>query len=216
MNKSIYSLKLDEIEKTIEPFFERRGFIYRKRGFIKSKNGNLIQLVELGMARSHSMYYGKFTVDISIFIPEVYEALYEKKLPKKVSSSHCEIVKRLPSLQKGVGDRWWDTTQIHNSVSDISSLMLKFGFPFLENLSDRKSILAEWKLVGDSLSIAPRSKLVMAIISHNIGRVNDAIKLLTSEMTDPNNPPAYLQFVSSVAAKIGIMVEGQQLPAGKG
>lgn len=214
MNKSVYASKLDEIEKILEPFFERRCFIHRKRGFIKQQDEKLLQLVEFGMAQSHSMYYGKFTVDISIFIPEVYDALYVNKLPKKVTSTHCEIVKRLPSFQDGVSDMWWDTTQIHDSASEISSLMLKFGFPFLEKLSNRESIINEWKLGGDSLGLSPRGGLVMAIIYHKIGRMNEANQLITSEITNSNNAPGYSKFVSSVATKIGIMTGGQQsLPA---
>ena len=136
MGQSIYASKLDEIEKILDPFFRRRGFRHRKRAFWKRMEDGIVHLVEFGMAPSYSMYYGRFTVDIAVFIPEVHEILSDTQCPKRISCTHCELVKRLPSLQEGVEDRWWDTTEIYGAAFEISGLLIQLGFPFLEKLQN--------------------------------------------------------------------------------
>jgi hypothetical protein len=195
---------LGELIHLIEPFMERRSFSRDKFVFRKKVQDNLTQIVNFGLGNTLSIYQGKFTVDLCVFIPEVFNVFNDKPLPKKPTSYHCELVKRLPSLEPGVEDKWWCVDQIGAVSEDISNLMLKYGFPFLENLSSRSQIYTVWQQIGEEIGLPPRGKLVIAAMLKSYCDTGIVKKLIDEEIETNFNETSYVQFVKNTAEKLKI------------
>jgi len=61
---------------------------------------------------------GKFTVELGVFVPEIYHALHDRKLSKFIRSFLCAERQRLGILSPDGKDKWWDLKD-----SEIKQLM---------------------------------------------------------------------------------------------
>ena len=209
MTKSNYASRLDEIQNIIKPLLVARSFKQQNRSFTRSVETGLVQVVAFGMAGSTSSYYGKFTVDIGVYIEEVYLHYHswEKKPPRKISTSHCEITRRLPTFLPGVEDKWWELSgPIGEIVEELSNLLLNYGLPFLESLLTRKSIIEKSEIDIDFLGLPPRGKTSMAIVNMYLGHKDKAEALLKSELEQNLNKP-YSKFIREVLTDLGFSIE---------
>ena len=206
VSKSKIANLVDEIQELIGPFLIRREYQLRNRTFSRHLDDGLIHLIEFGLARSTSSYYGKFTVDLGIFIPEVYSTFEKEEKPKYITTHHCEFVRRLPSLEEGVEDRWWDACEVSNSSNDIVNLLQKYGLPFLESLTTRDNIYQAWQKSGNSIGLPPRGRLTMAIILTKIGRNLEALELIYEEIKNSEHKQ-YIEFVKNIANQLDIEMQ---------
>ena len=124
--------------------------------------------------------------------------------PKQVTTFHRELYRRLPTLEEDGKDKWWSSHDIGNAADEISTLLLKYGFPYLEQLSSREAIYEAWRIHGNSIGLPPRGRLSMAIMMHFCGQINTAIQLINDEIEEHSKIP-YMNFVKDVAKKCGIM-----------
>jgi hypothetical protein len=194
---------MNEIQNIISPFLIRRDYQLRNRTFSKQLGNGLIHLIEFGLAGSTSSFYGKFTVDLGIFIPELYSIFEKKEIPKKITTQHCEFVRRLPSLEEGIEDKWWDVNEASSSSNEIIKLLQKYGFSFLEELTTREKIYQAWQKNGNSIGLPPRGRLSIAIMLNESGDKKAATELFKEEIEDIENKQ-YLAFVKEITTQLGI------------
>jgi hypothetical protein len=88
--------KMDTIENSIWP--QLRSLNYRKsRGlFNRLQPDGIVHAISFQMGQNWSILFGKFTIEVGIFIPEVYSAFWEKPIPKFVP---LILVKREKDLE---------------------------------------------------------------------------------------------------------------------
>lgn len=204
MAKSAHALRVDEVQSLVAPFLNRRGFVQHKRVFRKTLDHGLMHLIEFGMAPSYSIYYGKFTVDVGVFIPEVYHVIYQQVSPKHVTIGHCEISRRLSALTKDENDQWWSSHDIGHAADDISTLLLRYGLPYLEQLSLREHIYAVWKASGNMMGFPPRGRLSIAIMLQYCGQRETAKALIQEELENNMDSP-YEKFIRQIAQQCELL-----------
>jgi len=209
MDRSQNAENLDYIQSAMLPFLESVGFKLNQRTFTRTCEPGLIQVISFGMGQSWSMYHGKFTVDIGVYIQEAYLALHPfiKKPPKKVTGMHCEISRRLPAFHANVEDYWWDLNPpFENTIQELIQLLQKYGLLFLDGLRSRNEIIEQWKTKGNLIGFPPRGKLSIAIIQAKLGNVSEAARLAREEYHKKESQP-YSEFVLQVMNAMGLEVQ---------
>jgi hypothetical protein len=118
MTKSPLALRLDEIQSGLDKLLKPLGFKKGGRSFNRSFEPGVVQVVWLWMAPSPigdrgpmspeftaalESHYGNFTVEIGIFVEEVYRlsATVPVKIPKIISAPSACIRKQLRPLANG-------------------------------------------------------------------------------------------------------------------
>ena len=183
MARSINTERLDEITRQVgERSLVPGGFSLRGHTFRKTIEPGFVHIVDFGLGPAWSTRHGSFTVDACVFIGEVYSVLFDTHVPRLPTSMHCELRQRLSLLADPPSDRWWSLGEpIEPTVAEVRADIDKLGLPFLDLLSGRKALVAEWSNRGsDSLGLSPRGDLCVAIVLKEIGEESAARELLNS------------------------------------
>ena len=202
--KSTNSSKLDEIANFI--WLELRTLKYRKskRLFNRIQPDGIVHVIDFQMGQSWSTLYGKFTVELGIFIPEVYAAFWEKPMPKFITSPNCEERERLGHLGKSKKDIWWDLSDDEKTTeSEVLDFLLKYGEQYFSQFSSREKFLAQWEQERRQKSLSERKKLIMAIILASAGEKKRANELLEIEFGGQYKT-AFLEYAQNVARNLGM------------
>lgn len=198
---------LNNIIASMESDLLPTGFIRRGRAFRRTTEPGYVQIFDFGMALSTSYLAGHFTVDLSIFVEEQFEAYWNTTRPKRLSTCHCELTRRLPMLAAPYLDKWWPVGDAPTAViSEVTDLLLSHGLPFMDRLRSRTELVDAWRSEGNDIGLPPRGGLSVAIILQHLGAADEATSLVNIELQDPNT--AYREFVESIAARAGIHLPG--------
>ena len=117
MAVSAQSKAMDEVQQALNGFLQEQGFRKRARTYSRKTADGLTQVLNFQMGRFEppgstagmrpiSSFYGQFTVNLGIFIPEVSAAL-RPWAGKTITEPLCELRVRLGALVYPFGDRWW-------------------------------------------------------------------------------------------------------------
>jgi hypothetical protein len=147
--------------------------------------------------------YGKFTVNLGVFVPEVAEH-YGAGAPKSfVREYHCCVRTRLAILGPERRDVWWDIRGDVSIAQDLLRRITRDAMPFFREFDTRDAILAQWLAVPKSPYAIVPPRIVCAIILAERGWPDDARALLTAQARETTNAghPAY---VRRLADKLGL------------
>ena len=124
--------RLPEVCEGLRPLLTTHGFTLSRRVFRRVAETGLVQVISLGAGQNWSMYHGKFTVDVGIYIDEVFRGVYHwRDPPRIVMPGDCEITRRLPAFQPGVEDYWWELDwPVPTVCRQIGNLLTLYGIPF--------------------------------------------------------------------------------------
>lgn len=197
---------LNQIVKIVSTFLERRNFSKKNRTFLRKTDDGFFHLIDFGLSQNWSMYYGKFTVDLGVFLPEVYSILRDSKVPSRITTYHCEIKKRLPSLAEGIEDKWWDTHEIEKSADEVINLLIKHGFSYFDGLDTRGKLYRTWLSKGNSIGFPPRSRLILAIVMKYQGNDSIAKDLIVKEIQENRSKKGYCDLIKIIAKKINLTI----------
>jgi Domain of unknown function (DUF4304) len=204
MTKSNHSNRLDAIADFL--WLELRTLNYRKskRLFNRIQPDGIVHVIDLHMGQSWSTLQGKFTVEVGIFIPEVYRAFWEKPTPKFITSPDCDERKRLGVLGKSGQDIWWDLTGDERTIgSEVLDLLLKYGEQYFSQFSSREKLLAQWEQERFQKNLSERKKLIMAIMLAHCGEKKRANELLEIEFGGQYKT-AFLEYAQNVIIRLGM------------
>lgn len=158
--------------------------------------------------------YGKFTVNLGVFVQEVHEQLTGQPAPGFIPEYVCELRKRLPELlpdadrpvtEKGVG--WWSLDDPPlKTASEIRRLTTDYAFPFLETVKTRDGVIDLWKREGEHAGLPPRGPLSIATIHFHRGDVAEAERMIRDYVPAGFKNPGHREFVEKVAKSMGITV----------
>jgi hypothetical protein len=89
--------------------------------------------------------YGKFTLNLGVYVPEIWQASMVKRGPGFVQEYHCSLRSRLSQLSGLQIDQWWDlSTDVTRLTEEIIGLLNQYGLRFLEKFSTREEIIVGW------------------------------------------------------------------------
>lgn len=177
-NKSAVVQRLDLIQKELVKLLKPLGFRRKGRTLSRLVDTDMLQLIalqagpfEIGAplppeaAHLRPNFYGKFTVNLGVFVPEMFERANPGYSPRGViSDAHCSIRTRLSHITSHE-DYWWSLDEEPEVLIDeIGSLLIGVGIPFLERFSSRDLIVRDWVDFNEQelcLSGVPRLDVAM-------------------------------------------------------
>ena len=208
--KSDPSKTLDELQGKLRSALAERGFRTRGRAFNRTTSDGLTEVVHIQMGSFDppgttyipglcENLYGKFTVNLGVFVPEVAEQQGHRPLNSFVREIHCCVRTRLGRLGSEPRDIWWDIRRDDALTEELRQRLISDA---IRKFETRDAILAELLTATRSPSITP-PRIVCAIILAARGRTNDARSLLAEQAKETRNPghPAY---VRSLAERLGL------------
>jgi hypothetical protein len=212
--KSDVARTLDELQAKLRPALKERGFRARGRAFNRLTCDGLSQVVQIQMGSFdppgttyipglRENLYGKFTVNLGVFVPEVAER-YGRGAPKSfVREYHCCIRTRLAVLGPERSDVWWGIRADEAMAQKMLRRFTRDAMPFFGKFETRDSILEQWTAAPNAPYASTPSRIVCAIILAGRGRNEDARVLLAAQARETLNPghPAY---VRRLADKLGL------------
>ena len=158
MSKSPIVTRLDEIQCGIGKALEPLGFKRKGRTFRRETDHEVLQIIafqagpfELGpplppqVSHLRPDLYGKFTINLGVFVPEIHERTNPPVSMKRViSDAHCSIRTRLPHIGEGE-EIWWSILDCADrDIDDITALLMHVGVPFLNRFKTRDLIVRDW------------------------------------------------------------------------
>jgi Domain of unknown function (DUF4304) len=169
---SEYTTKLDLVQTEVVRFLKPLGFKKKGRTFNRESEKGIWQVINIQSGQfplgdnyvvpgSRENLYGKFTVNLGVFVQELYDIRFPSRPIKTIHEYDCHFRTRLSSISKGY-DLWWDFRIGADEVAkEIIDLLNQKGIPWLDFLGTREKICENWnKVEGRS----PRAQLDVALI----------------------------------------------------
>ncbi len=205
---------MDDLQAAVRPALKRWGFHGRGRAFNRTTRDGLTQAISLQMGAFdppgtvsipglRENLYGKFTVNLGVYVPEVARHHGGGEAKFFVQEYHCCVRARLGQLGPERADVWWELTPESSVASEIEQRLERDALPFFERFVTRDAILDEL-LSETKNSYASPPRIVSAIILAEKGRSEEAHRLLVAQAGE--RPDAgHSAYVRSLAEKLGIV-----------
>lgn len=212
--KSDLAGSLDELQAKLHPTLKECGFRARGRTFNRPTSDGLTEVIKIQMGSFdppgityvpglRENLYGKFTVNLGVFVPEVAEQ-YGGGAPKSfIQEYHCCVRTRLPILGPETRDTWWDIRADKALAEELLVRFQRDAIPFFKKFATRDAILEQWFAAPKAPFAFAPARIVCAIILAERGRSEDARALLVAQAKEILNP-AHPAYVRSLAAKLGL------------
>lgn len=212
--KSDFAKSLDRLQASLRPKLKELGFVVRGRTFNCKTTDGLTQVVQFQMGSFdppgtnyipafNQDLYGKFTVNLGVYVPEV--AMYQGggEARSFVHEYHCCVRSRLGKLGPERKDLWWNLREADVFTAELWTRLERDGFPFLARFETRDGVLREWMQAGDSPYKGSPPRIVCAIILAKRGHGTDARQLLSAQARETRNP-GHGDYVRDLAKRLGL------------
>jgi hypothetical protein len=215
MGKTEFAEQVDEIQAALIPFLMGNGFKKRGRTFNRTSKDGLISVINFQMGAFdppgttyipgiRENFYGLFTINLGIFVPEVYRAQREGGVKNFVQEYHCCIRARLGRLGPKRQDIWWKAVCSQELVSDLQKRLEMDALPFLQHFETREAIIRDWPDYFDKNIIGlSNPNIVLAIILANQGRTDEARFFLEKQVKETQHT-GHKEYVRNLAKRLGL------------
>ena len=170
--------KIDEIiNLELKALMKSHGFKKKARNFYKELNGGVFLLVNVQGSMYNDNQDARYTVNLGVFFPEIYEMVGFGNIGAIPSIPDCSISKRIGHLKTERTDYWWQLTPASNLqhlASDLSNSVEQYGLPWLQNNSSIPNASNELK--GQN----PFTAAATAIIEGNRSEASEIINKIIS------------------------------------
>ncbi len=199
---------MDELQLQLRPFLKEHGFRMQARTCNRATADGLTHVINFQMGRFdppgtveipgfRRKLYGKFTVNIGIYVPEVAIAQFWIKPRSFVQEVDCCLRTRLAQLS-GISDLWWDLPAGGDTANELRLRFDRDAFPYLARHETRELVLRELELGRGSLT--PR--IARAIILAHRGERGEAQALLRAQVEGAAK--GHRDYVQQVAERLGL------------
>jgi len=212
-NKIEYKEILNEIQKLIHKELKADGFKKKGRTHNKVLDNGIVQVINFQMGQFQfdnvieipglrENLYGQFTINIGVFVPELYEKIFDPKPKSFIQEYDCEIRTRLS--QKIFGeDKWFPITSDFGKTAEfINENLNTIGKEWFDRFDNRKKIVAELTQ-SKVIEFSPRQKLSGAIIELEIDRENGE-RIFNEYYNSVEEKKPHKKFVIELAKKLKI------------
>ncbi len=196
-SKSPIVQRLDEVQKRLATLLKPLGFTRKGRTFRRPTEPGMFQIValqtgafEIGppppepFKHFREDHYGKFTVNVGVFVEEIFERSNSPISPKRViADGHCSIRTRLSHITAGQ-DLWWSLIDDRDELADdIGALLLHVGIPFLDRFRTRDQIVRDWIRFNETeFAITAVARLDVAMVLLRKGDFQGAKRLFQEHL----------------------------------
>ena len=216
MGKSEFAKQVDEIQSQLTPFLKENGFRKRGRTFNRTSSDGLISVINFQMGAFdppgttyipglRENLYGLFTINLGIYVPEVYKYQGSSEVKGFVQNYHCCIRARLGVLGQERRDIWWKADVSSKLIDDLRNRLAMEALPFLQHFEVREAIIKDWPDYYQKNKIGASSapNIVLAIIFANQGRAEDAKHLLENQIQQSQHA-GHKEYVRNLALRLDI------------
>ena len=155
-----------------------KGFKKKARNFYKELDGGVFLLVNVQGSMYNDNQDARYTVNLGVFFPEIYEMVGFGNVATVPSVPDCSISKRIGHLKPEKTDYWWQLTPASNLqqlATDLSASVEQYGLPWLQRNSSISDASAELK--GQD----PFTAAATAVIEGNRTEAADIINKIISK-----------------------------------
>jgi hypothetical protein len=207
----------DEVLCGLQKLFEDRGFSKAGSFFNRTTQDGLTQVINFQMSRSnppislpasdqYPQSFGKFTVNLGVFIPEVALLSFPKGTSAPIHDYDCEIRARLGKLGPERKELWWQLSADALPTEDIRLRLERDGLPYLDKLLSRDAVLVELENPTPGTALL-NPKIAIACILATRGQTADARTLLQSHVEEESargGNEGHIHVVNRYALKLGL------------
>lgn len=216
MGKTEFAEQVDDIQSRLAPLLKEDGFKKRGRTFNRTSSEGLVSVVNFQMGKFdppgttfipglRENLYGSFTINLGIFVPEVYRTLFDSDVKGFVLEYHCCIRSRLGMLGQEKRDIWWQADISSNLLDDLKDRLVSDAFPFLHHFETREAILQDWPDCYNIYQFGSSSppNIVLAVILATQGKTDDARQLLEKQI-EQSHKSGHKEYVRGLAKKLSL------------
>jgi hypothetical protein len=212
--KTKESAAMDSIQQGVRPLLKAAGFRVSGRTFNRLTSDGLTEVIRFQMGSFdppattyipglRENLYGRFTVNLGVYVPEVARHHGGGEAGKVVQDYHCCVRARLGELGPENSDLWWLLSPTDALKDEICDRLARHALPFMARFESRDAILREWAAVEKHPFAGSPPRIVKAIILAERGLAQEARTLLGAQAQETHNPghPAY---VRALAQRLGV------------
>ncbi len=191
-----------------------RAFRRNARRWIRAGAG-ISHIVEIQSGRWNVGDRGSFTLNLGVFVPLAYEAVWGEKQKARMRSVDCAIDIRLgevmPEGRLAAGaprgkrrDHWWDydgTSDFDQLGRDVAASLIDYGLPFLDQF-DSFAAIHDFLAVETQIPLGlPVQHLYLAAIKVALADAEGARLLLSSAS---ERFPAWRERTQEASVRLGL------------
>ncbi|GGG47399.1 DUF4304 domain-containing protein [Bizionia arctica] len=212
-NNIDYKKTLDEIQKTVHSELKVDGFKKKGRTHNKVLDNGIIQVVNFQMANYEfentveipglrNNLYKNFTINIGVFIPELYEKTFNQKPKVFIQEYDCEIRTRINDKVDGK-EIWFSLQSDYQKTAELIIDRIKSDVKnWFDRFNNRTKIVAEL-IQSKEIKFSPREKLCGAIIELEIDRKNGE-RIFNEYYNSIESKKPHKNYVSELAKQLNI------------
>jgi len=148
-------------------------------------------------------YEGKFTINMGVFIPSVFQLARSKEPPRSPHIYDCQVETRISAFV-GAGDIWWPSNAPQTLV-DLEPAIRADLTRFFEAWGSPSAILERWREGFPKRSVVMVSPAAVTAFLHEQHRDEEAAEVLKTEylwfLEKGKAPPSW---ITDVALKLGL------------
>ena len=216
MSKSQFVERLDMIQAAVHSFLRPLGFRKKGRTHNRRTNGELIHVVNFQMGEypigenyvipgMRENLYGKFTVNLGVLLPCVYQAEWQRPPADFIQEYDCSIRQRLETLALGKDEWFLITSETSGLATRLVDLLDRFGLDFFEKFQTYEDVLSYFnKHENLPFRNAARASLDAALIACHVGNKHLAQSLFQKAYSSEHE--GFRKHVAKLAIQVGYAV----------
>lgn len=215
------SAAMARVVSGVAPTLKAAGFKKVRHAFNRVAEPGLVHVVSFQMGQFpigayevpglRPNLYGKFTVNLGVFVREVYEATLRSPAPSFAHEYDCEFRTRLGDLIAPPSDKWWPLdTPADELVAELAEELRGRAIPWLSEYATRDAILGFSSRDARPPGWPSRASVALAIML--VAREDRSAartllrEYLIEEQRNPRNP-RHREWVLDLAARLGFATE---------
>jgi hypothetical protein len=140
------------IRTHLHPRLREHGFVGKGRTW--NRGADFKHVIDLQTPKVRVPGSGSFTMNLGVFVPEVYRIVWDKEPSEFVKETDCVVRTRLGALMDGgildshtpkgkIRDHWWDfdkDTDAAKLGQEVVGLLIDRGLPFMDQFESLPTI----------------------------------------------------------------------------
>jgi len=215
------SAAMARVVSGVVPTLAAAGFKKRRHAFNCVAEPGLVHVVTFQMGQFpigayeipglRPNLYGKFTVNLGVFVREVYEATLRRPAPAFAQEYDCEFRTRLSEVSASPSDRWWSLDiPVDQLVAELAEELRARAIPWFSQYATRDAILGIPSRDARPPGWPLRASVALAVMLVGRGDRSGARTLLREylieERRNPRNP-RHRDWVVDLAARLGFATQ---------
>lgn len=215
-DKSNYTKTLDKLQNLVHKELKVFGFSKKGRTHNKVVDEGIVHVINFQSGEFpvgdnyiipgfRESYYGKFTINLGVFVSDIYEITQGQIMKDFIPEYICQIRTRLPELTNN-NDDWWTVDDNYIQIAEkIAEELITVAFKWFDNFSNRDKIIKNLQNKRIKNLYSRIGKLNAALIQIKIDR-SKGEALLREHYNLRSDHKPHQEYVIELAKKVGVVI----------